>query len=152
MYPHLETFCGLTQVSASLGYIWVLQRHGFYPVTWIQLDIGLEGRGRTFFSFGNSDQANIYRLQCFSHIILFNFHYVCVCLVTQSCLTLCDPMDCSRPGSSVYGIYQARILEWVAISFSRESSQPRDWTLVSCIAGGFFTTKPQLPATPASHS
>ena len=48
-------------------------------------------------------------------------------------------MDCSLPGSSVYGILQADILEWVAISFSRESSWPRDWTQVSCIAGRFFT-------------
>ena len=52
-------------------------------------------------------------------------------LVTQSCVTLCDPMDCSPPGSSVRGILQARILEWVAISFSRGSSPPRDWTWVS---------------------
>ena len=47
-------------------------------------------------------------------------------LVIQSCLTLCDPMDCSLLGSSVHGILQARILEWVAISYSRGSSQPRD--------------------------
>ena len=46
----------------------------------------------------------------------------------QSCLTLCDPMDCSLPGSSVHGVLQARILEWVAISSSRESSWPRDQT------------------------
>ena len=46
--------------------------------------------------------------------------------VTQSCLTLCNPMDCSLPRSSVHGIFQARVLEWVAISFSRGSSQPRD--------------------------
>ena len=59
-------------------------------------------------------------------------------LVAQSCLTLCDPMDCSPPGSSVPGILQARILEWVAISFSRGSSQLRDQTHVSCIAGRFF--------------
>ena len=58
--------------------------------------------------------------------------------VTQSCLTLCDPMDCSLPGSSVYGIFQARILEWVFISFSR-SSWPRDWTRVSHIVGRRFT-------------
>ena len=51
----------------------------------------------------------------------------------QSCLTLCDPVDHSLPGFSVHGILQARILEWVAISFSRGSSQPRDWTRVSCI-------------------
>ena len=54
--------------------------------------------------------------------------------VAQSCPTLCDPMDCSLPGSSVHGILQARILEWVAISFSRGSSWPRDRTQVSCIA------------------
>ena len=59
-------------------------------------------------------------------------------LVSQ-CPTLCDPMDCIPPGSSVHGISQARILEWVAISFSRGSSPPRDGTWVSCIAGRVFT-------------
>ena len=56
--------------------------------------------------------------------------------------TLCDPMDYSTPGSSVHGILQARILEWVAVSSSRGSSQPRDQTCVSCIVGRFFTTEP----------
>ena len=55
--------------------------------------------------------------------------------VTQSYLTLCDPMD-----YTVHGILQVRMLEWVAIPFSRGSSQPRDRTQVSCIAGGFFTS------------
>ena len=59
--------------------------------------------------------------------------------VAQSCLTRSDPMDCSLPGSSVHGILQARVLEWVAISFSRGSSQPRDQTLVSCIVDKHFT-------------
>ena len=59
--------------------------------------------------------------------------------VAQSCLTLCDPMDCSLPGSSIHGIFQTRILKWVAISFSRESSQLRDKTQVSCIAGRLLT-------------
>ena len=59
-------------------------------------------------------------------------------LATQSCPTLCDPIDCSPPGSSVFGILQARIPGWIAICFSRGSSQPRDWTQVSCIAGRFF--------------
>ena len=54
--------------------------------------------------------------------------------VAQSCLTLCNPMDCSLPGSPVCGIFQARVLEWGAISFSRGSSQPRDRTQVSHIA------------------
>ena len=56
--------------------------------------------------------------------------------VTRSCLTLCDPMD-----YTVHAILQARTLEWVAFLFSRGSSQPRDWTQVSRIAGGFFTTE-----------
>ena len=56
----------------------------------------------------------------------------CCCSIAQLCLTLCDPMDCSLPGSSVHGILQARILEWVTISSSRGSSQPRDQTLVTC--------------------
>ena len=61
---------------------------------------------------------------------------------SQSCPSLCNSMDCSSPGSCVHGISQAWTLEWVAISFSRGSSWPRDWTCVSCIAGRFFTTKP----------
>ena len=65
-------------------------------------------------------------------------YFVCV-LVTQKCLTLHDPMDCSLPDSSVLGILQSRVLEWVTIPFSRGSSQPRYWTQVSSIAGGFFT-------------
>ena len=59
--------------------------------------------------------------------------------VSQSCLSPCDPMDCSPPGSSVYGILQARIQEWVAIASSKGSSWPRDQTQVSCIVGRFFT-------------
>ena len=57
----------------------------------------------------------------------------------QSCPTLCNPMDCSPPGSSVYGILQARIREWVAMPSSKGSSQPRDQTQASLIAGRFFT-------------
>ena len=62
-----------------------------------------------------------------------------MCVHALLCPNLCDPMDCSPPVSSVHGILQARMLEWVVISFSRGSSQPRDWTHVSCIAGKFFT-------------
>ena len=58
---------------------------------------------------------------------------ICCYLVAQSCPTLCDPMDGSPPGSSVHGILQARILEWVATSFSKGSSQLRDQTHVSCV-------------------
>ena len=57
----------------------------------------------------------------------------------HSCPTLCDPMDCSPPGSSVHGNLQARRLAWVAMPFSRGSSQPWNWTCISALAGGFFT-------------
>ena len=65
----------------------------------------------------------------------------------QECLTLCDPMDCSQPGSYIHGILQASILEWVAKPFTRGSSWPRMWTCISCMAGVFFfffffTTEP----------
>ena len=62
-------------------------------------------------------------------------------LVIQACPTLCDPMDCSLQGSSVYGILQARILEGVAIPFSRVSSQPRNQTRVSRVVGRFLTVQ-----------
>ena len=66
--------------------------------------------------------------------------------VLQSCPTLCDPMDYNPPDSSVHGILQARILEWIALSFSRGSSQARDQTHIACVspasAGRFLTTEP----------
>ena len=71
-------------------------------------------------------------------------HNVCAQSL-QSCQTLGDTMDCNPPGSSVHGILQAKILEWVVMPSSRGSSRPRDWTQVSfvfCIAGGFFTAEP----------
>ena len=63
-----------------------------------------------------------------------------VTLAVQLCPTLCDPVDCSPPGSSVHGILWTRTLEWVAVPFSRGSSRCKDWTRVSHIAGRFFTT------------
>ena len=74
-------------------------------------------------------------------LINVNYCYHCSCtrtsvhvLMPQTCPTLCDPMGCSPPGSSVHGIFQAVILEWVAISSSRASSWPRDQTHISCIS------------------
>ena len=77
---------------------------------------------------------------CSGQFILF-----CCCLVAKSCLTLW-PLDCSPSSSSVHGIFQARILEWVAASSSRGYSQPRDWIWVYCLADKLFTTEP--PGTP----
>ena len=77
---------------------------------------------------------------------------VCVCvLVTKLCPTLCDPMNCSPPGSSVHGISQARILDWIAIHFPRRSFWPRDQTQVSCTAGRFFTIWATGEAHPSPH-
>ena len=73
--------------------------------------------------------------------ILLNtvFQKATMCVGAQSCLNLCNPINCSPPDSSVRGIFQSRILKWVAISFSRGFFWPRDRTPVSCIAGRFFT-------------
>ena len=65
-------------------------------------------------------------------------HFLCVYIRAQLCLSLCNHMGYSPPGSSVHGISQTRILEWLAVSFSRRSSWPRDWTQVSCIAGSLL--------------
>ena len=75
------------------------------------------------------------------------------CMRTQSCPTLCNPMDYSPPGSSVHGIFQTGKLEWVAIFYSRASSWPRNRTRVSrvFIAGGFFTTVPPGKAHTGTH-
>ena len=86
----------------------------------------------------------LYSPTCISKIILSSFPFLTQyenvkVLVIQSCPTLCNPMNCSPPDSSVHGILQAGILELVAISFSKWSSRPRDGTRVSHTAGGFFT-------------
>ena len=78
---------------------------------------------------------------------LTSIHEVNQSEIAQSCPTLCDPMECSQPGSSLHGIFQARILEWVSISFSRGYSWPRDRTQVSRIPGRRFN----LWATREAH-
>ena len=69
----------------------------------------------------------------FSQVLICMSCSCCCAFQSLSCVQLCDPMDCGSPGSSVHGILQARILEWVAIPFCRGSSPPRDWTHISCI-------------------
>ena len=79
-----------------------------------------------------------------NHNSYTTYVYDCMqaCSVVQSCPTLCNPTDCSPPGSSIHGILQARILEWVVICSSRGSSWPRDWTQVSWVTDRFLTTEP----------
>ena len=87
---------------------------------------------------GDNTHGNL--LSCMFKIsMLYCILYLSESEVAQSCPTLCDPMDCILSGSSVHGILQARTVEWVAISFSRISSRPRDQTLVSHTAGRLFT-------------
>ena len=72
------------------------------------------------------------------------FRLIFTCSVDQSYPTFCNPMDCSPPHSSVHGISQARILEWVVLPSSRGYFQPKDWTCISCLSRRFFTTEPWL--------
>ena len=100
--------------------------------------------------------ADFHKYSKSPHMIL----QVCVCVRARACtlsrfshVRLCDPVDCSLLGSSVHGILQARILEWVAMPFSRGSSQPRNQTQVSCIsctAGRFSTAEPSGKPKPSS--
>ena len=84
------------------------------------------------------------------HRMTQQFHFQCMC--AQSCPTLCNPLDHSPSGCSVHGIFQARILEWVATSSSRGSSQPRDCTCISCVSCIFFTTEPpEKPPLPSIY-
>ena len=78
----------------------------------------------------------------FHHSLIQGTWLSLMCSAAKSCPTPYNPVDCSPPGSSVHGIAQVRILEWVAISSSRGSSWSRDWTHVSCFGNGFFTTEP----------
>ena len=146
----------LVLVSSSLG--WLCLGLSVLPWTWMSVFFS---QVRTFSAIlsWKQHQANIW------HSIIFVFEWVdgwinigsnklvlTRVLVSQSCLTLCYPVDWGPPGSSVRGLLQVRLLECVAISFSRGSSWPRDRTQVSCIAGRFFTVwatreAPQKPLT-----
>ena len=98
----------------------------FSNVTWYSKNL-------KFYTTQNCFYCVYLSIKCFKPILS---KYL---LLVQSCPTLWDPMNYSLPSSSVHGILQARILEWVAISFSRGSSWPRNQTWVSCIAGTFCT-------------
>ena len=84
---------------------------------------------------------------------IYIYIHICVCAkLLQSCPTLCNPMDCSLPGSSIHGILQARILEWVVMPSSRGSSQPRDQTCVSCLLHWQAGYLPLVPPGRPTHT
>ena len=74
-------------------------------------------------------------------LTVLSLHFFCLCFVVSR-VQLWNSMESSLPGSSIHGTFQERILEWMAISYSRGSSWPRDQTCISCIAGGFSTVEP----------
>ena len=117
------------RVYGSLNIIWILLLYeNCINLSYVQL---VHSASQVYY---------ILLLLCIFILLLFESLILSVCvLVTELCLTLCDPMDYRFPGSSVHETLQARILEWVAISFSRGSSQPRNRTQVSCIVGRFLT-------------
>ena len=146
---HEKTWRKLKCVSLSLGSQSKKATCCMIPIKW-QYGKGknYDGSEKTQWSTGIWEEGwtggaqRVFRaMHTFCIVAVDICHYYC-CLVTKPRLALWDPMDCSLPGSSVHGILQARILEWVAISLSRGSFQHRDWTYVSCIAGGFFTAEP----------
>ena len=123
--------------GVPFGYLWfyLLTRSKYSHVSW-------NHNSHSYFTHERFDTYQ-HCLPILEHFLFFFFPLIVLSLVTQSDLTVCDSMDRSPPGSSVHGILQERILEWVSISFSKESSQPRDRTQGSNpglhIEGRFFT-------------
>ena len=105
-----------------------------FRMDWLDL-LAVQGTLKSLLQH-HSSKASILRCSSFFTV---QFSHPYSSKVAQSCPTLCYPMDCSLPGFSVHGIFQARVLEWGAIDFSRGSSQPRDQTQVSHTAGKRFT-------------
>ena len=112
--------CFLETILASLMEISVLLLSPIAPSTYLQSYIM---QIEMFYFYTSSHRPKALRRQC-----------MCAYSVAQPCLTLCDTVDCSPSDSSVHGIFQTRILECVAISFSRGSSQPKDQVFVPCIS------------------
>ena len=101
----------------------------FMTCTWALLRLSFHNRRYGLFVYLQLDSVieGMFVIVCFKSSLYG-------CSIAQPCLTLCDPMDCSLPGSSVHGIFQTRILEWLAGSYSRGSSQPRDRSSISYVS------------------
>ena len=138
----------ITNLSNHYFHIWVTVAKNYSKYAWLLFQHWPHKGTQTI----QSQEGRMYILNsdCFLFFFLIQFlswflanQQLSVCMHAQSCLILCNPMDCSTQVFSVHGIFQARILEWIAISFSRKSSQPRDQTCISymsVLAGKFFTS------------
>ena len=117
-------------------------------LAWGFLTPGPPGKSEIFLLISITIEITIYSIAIYYHHL-----FVMCTILIQSYPTLCNPMDCCPRGSSVHGISQARVVEWVVISCSRGSSPPRDQTFVSCISciGRFFTTSATWEAPPKFH-
>ena len=146
-----EEWAVFQEEGTTAGTVWSEERHGSWE---LKEGCSREGEGAPVevrkpgwgpgrgFAWQYKNFESYFRINVSHWVVCIKGWQGCPFLfvsVTQSCLTLCDPMDCSQPGSSVHGILQARILEWVAIPFSRGSSWPKDRTQVSHNPGRFFT-------------
>ena len=135
MHPSI----GLVQDSVSQGGNWAIQR-GYITHPSSTSSEMAEKRVKTVSSYWDECGAkSIPEFSRNSHLCVFIF---CYSLVVKSCLTLCNPVESNLPGSSVHGIFQARILEWIAISFSKASYWPRDQTCVPCFGRWILTAEP----------
>ena len=104
-----------------------------FRIDWF--DLAMQGTSRSLLQHHSSKASNLWCSAFFMVQLSYPYMKEVKVLATQSCPTLCNLMDYSLSGSSVHGILQARILDWIAMPFSRGSSQLKNWTLVSCIAG-----------------
>ena len=131
-------FCCTSQtLRASLLNVWPMNQQ-----QWPPLEAGWKGKILGSISKFSESALNMI-LRWFTHTLKWEKHYSVPAKSSQSCSTLCDPMDCSLWGSSVHGILQAKILGWVAMPFSREPSpgiEPKRSFTSPALAAGFFTT------------
>ena len=139
----LMTFSSMLKSSRDRKYAWLVLdpkiMHLVPPLVYYLLVLWCIFFSSIYFYWSSVALLCYYSFCCRAKWISYMYTYEKVqVLVAWSCPTLCDPMDHSPPGSSVHGILQARILEWLAILFPKGSSWPRYWNWVSCIAGGFF--------------
>ena len=133
-----ERNCMVAWTLFDIGLLWDWNENWNFPVLWSLLSfpdlLAYWVKHINSIIFSDFKKLSLYSFTFASFV-----HSESESEVAQWCPTFWDPVGCSLPGSSVHGIFQAIVLEWIAISFSRWSSQPRDWTGVSCIVDRRFT-------------